>query len=50
MITNARQYRITQSALRRLREGLDAAEKSEPNANINPNIHRAMQEGIMMKS
>ena len=42
MITNERQYRITNAQLKRFEEAHAAQTASEPTANVNPGIHQAM--------
>ena len=44
MITNGRQHRITNAALKRFEEGLAALKASGPGPDVHPRIHEAIIE------
>jgi len=47
MITNQRQYAISQGELRRFEEALAEALSREPSPDVDPAIHRAMQQSLV---
>jgi ribosome-binding protein aMBF1 (putative translation factor) len=46
VITNERQYRIAKAELRRFAEAIEAHDAQEPDAGVDPRIHRAMRDSL----
>ncbi len=50
MITNERQYRITKAQLNRFEDDLAAHDDRTPSADVDPRLHRAMQDALVSEA
>jgi DNA-binding transcriptional regulator YiaG len=50
VITNERQYRITKAQLKRFEDALAAQEVRTPSADVDPRLHRAMQDAVVSEA